>query len=167
MSSSSGGRISPAERLSVPKAKEKPAAVIGRPTDYRPEYCGQLIEHMREGFSFETFGALCGTSKTTLHSWTREFSEFLAAKNAGELLSQLWWEKTGRIGMMGKAPGFMPAVWIFNMKNRFGWQDKISIETELPQYSDAQLFEAAKRANEILGLPPLQLSTDAQTGTQH
>lgn len=106
----------------------------GRPTDYAPGYCPMLIEHMREGYSFESFGGIVGKSKQTLYNWEKAFPEFLDAKKIGETASLLYWEKKGNDGMHNEcikdADGATitrsvnPTMWIFNMKNRHKWRDK-------------------------------------------
>lgn len=37
---------------------------------------------------------------------------------------QLFWEKAGRDGTMGKIKGFNARSWQFNMGNRFCWKEK-------------------------------------------
>ena len=39
---------------------------FGRPTQYEDKFCQMLVEHMSEGFSFESFGAECKAGKTTI-----------------------------------------------------------------------------------------------------
>ena len=60
-----------------PPAKRKaPARKRGRPTDYKPEYCAQLLEHMTEGLSIEAFASVIGVAKQTLYTWTEKHAEF-------------------------------------------------------------------------------------------
>jgi len=76
--------------------------VAGQPTLYKPEYCEMLIKHMKEGNSFESFGAIVHTCRTTLYNWTREHSEFLYAKNMGKEYSLKFYEDIGKMGAMGQ-----------------------------------------------------------------
>lgn len=106
----------------------------GRPTKYRPEYCAALLKHMGEdGLSYETFAAVIGVNVDTLYAWEGRFPEFSEAKKTAFLKNRLFWEKAGLMGMAGKIPGFNATLWIFNMKNRHGWRDRIETEnrTEL------------------------------------
>lgn len=96
----------------------------GRPTKFKEEYCEMLVDHMSQGLSFETFGAVVGIYKEALYNWVYKNENFANAKREGSLKSQLFWEKIGIDGTMGKINNFSTGTWIFNMKNRFGWSDK-------------------------------------------
>ena len=100
----------------------------GRPTEYKQEYCQQLIDHMADGFSFESFAGLIGVSKQTIYNWLEQFLEFVDAKKTGFEASRLTWEKIGKdIAKNGEGNA---TAFIFNMKNRFreDWNDKQQIE---------------------------------------
>jgi hypothetical protein len=92
---------------------------VGRPTDYKPEYCEMLIEHMAEGYSFKSFGGIIGVAESTLHKWKSEHLEFSESINIGSLKSMVFWEKIGRKGMMNDIPFFNDRIWRLNMINRF------------------------------------------------
>jgi hypothetical protein len=99
---------------------------VGRPTDYKPEYCDALIKHMTLGFSFESFAGKIGYCKQTLYNWATVNREFLDAYKKGREACRLFWEERGMKGLMvGKR--FNSVTWIFNMKNRFkdDWMDKM------------------------------------------
>jgi predicted DNA-binding protein YlxM (UPF0122 family) len=107
---------------------------VGRPSLYSDIYCDLLIEHMEKGLSFESFAGAIGVSKQTIYDWTKAHPEFLDAKEVGLEKSRIFWEKLGikhilnesesipNIGSNSKS--LNASVWIFNMKNRFGWRDK-------------------------------------------
>lgn len=110
---------------------------VGRPTVYDPKYCDMLIEHMARGYSFESFAGFTGHSKQTLYEWAAKFEEFGDAKSQGTSLSRLFWERLGiehilnineteyeKGASRSKSKSLNSTVWIFNMKNRFGWRDK-------------------------------------------
>lgn len=111
---------------------------MARPTKYNPKYCAELIDHMAHGLSFEAFAGRIGVSKQTLYDWEKAQPEFLDAKEVGLQKAQLYWERLGiryvvnksdsesTVGMGGssKSRSLNASVWIFNMKNRFGWRDK-------------------------------------------
>jgi hypothetical protein len=94
-------------------------AKAGQPTKYDPKYCEDLLLHMKEGYSFESFAGTIGTCRRTLYNWADEHPEFLHAKNAGFEASLKWYETVAKGGMMGKIKNFNATTLIFMMKNRF------------------------------------------------
>lgn len=104
---------------------------VGRPTAYRKEFCQKLIEHMEKGYSFESFAGVLGyASIGSVYRWVDKHPSFREAKKIGEAKSYLWLESVSRGAMMGKIPNFNSTVWIFTMKNRFGWKDRHHIKSE-------------------------------------
>lgn len=103
---------------------------VGRPTDYRPEYCEMLIEHMSKGYSYETFAAVVNASKQTIYDWEKVNPAFLDAKAKAFAQCQLHWEKLSVDNPFTdpKRGGLNASVWIFNMKNRFKWTDRVEVE---------------------------------------
>lgn len=102
----------------------------GRPTKYREEYGPQLVEHMKQGFSFESFSAVIKVNPDTLYEWAKVHPIFSEHKKEAFAACQYHWEKIGMEGMyMGtKENPFQSAMWIFSMKARFKWADKTEIE---------------------------------------
>lgn len=66
-----------------------------RETLYRPEYDDMLVEHMRLGRSFETFGAKVDVGRSTLYGWLKVEKSFSDAKERGELKSLDHFEEFG------------------------------------------------------------------------
>jgi hypothetical protein len=102
---------------------------MGRSTKYRKELAEALPELFKDGKSVcEVCGEL-GISRETFYRWVDVHPRFRDTYKEGLALSQQWWEKAGRAGAIGKIP-IQPAVWIYNMKNRFrhDWTDKSEIE---------------------------------------
>lgn len=115
--------------------------MAGRPTDFKEEYCTQLIEHMGSGYSFESFAGLIGVARSTIYEWVDSKPEFSDAKKSAFEASRLWWERQGIEGLHNttdyddsgkpiKSKAINATLWIFNMKNRFreDWQDKQQVE---------------------------------------
>lgn len=98
---------------------------FGRPSKYRPEYCELLVQHMRQGLSFESFGAEVYAHKETLYQWVKRYPDFHDAKKMGTEFCRSFWERMGVAGAAGKIEGFNNATWIYNMKCRFSkeWRD--------------------------------------------
>jgi DNA-binding XRE family transcriptional regulator len=117
----------------------------GRPTKYEESHCQLLIEHMAQGFSFESFAGLVGVSKQTIYDWQEANPQFLDSKKIGIERARLFWERMGIENIINKETmvrdedgniqqtktSLNSTVWIFNMKNRFKdeWRDRQEIET--------------------------------------
>lgn len=98
---------------------------MARPTKYKPEYCEQLIEHMTNGFSFESFAGLISVDRQTIYNWIDAQPEFFDAKRQGFEKSRLFWEDVAIKGASGSMP-VNATLTVFNLKNRFPkeWRDK-------------------------------------------
>lgn len=107
--------------------------VFGTPTKYRPEYCQMLIDHFSKGLSFKAFAGKVNVQERTLFNWLEQNPDFKTAKEIGEPMARLFWERMGIAGVAGQVKGFNPAGWIFNMKNRFrdDWRDRQEIEHQV------------------------------------
>lgn len=101
---------------------------VGRPTQYREEYCEMLIEHMSKGLSYESFAGLIGVGRSTIYDWEKSQPAFSDAKSVGHAKMTLNLEEIGLKGMMGKLKGFNASTFIFTMKNKCGWSDKNEVE---------------------------------------
>ena len=132
------------------KPTTKEANPVGRPTDYKPEYCQMLIDHMAQLNPYQTFGAIIGVSKTTLNAWEKEHPEFLAAKKIallkcehayaqvvkGQMRGIKSMDKNGNVVDYSKGSG-TAMVWFG--KNVLGWRDE-PVETD-EAYEDMDFIE--------------------------
>lgn len=91
---------------------------------YKHDYPYMLIDHMKEGLSFEAFGGIAMVGRQALHGWLEKYPKFQQAKDIGESLGRIFWERQGIFGMQ-KGKEFNAGVWMFNMKNRFSWHDEM------------------------------------------
>lgn len=103
----------------------------GRPTKYAKKYCDEVIETGKQGLSVEAFAGKIGVCKQTVYTWQERHPEFLDACKRAEAARQHFWEQMGIAGTVGKIRGFKPDSWRFNMKNRFGWRDRIEHSGEI------------------------------------
>lgn len=117
-----------------PKASEL-VKKLGRPTTYKKEYCQMLIDHMAEGLSFESFAAVIFAPYRIMYQWADKHEDFKLAKDVGESLGRLFWEKAGRNGCLGKIPNFNTGAWTFFMRNRFNWKNvtQVDVKNSLPE----------------------------------
>lgn len=96
---------------------------MARPTKYKPEYCEQLVDHMKQLHSFESFAANIGTHRDTLYEWCKQYPEFSDARKQGRAVLQKGMENMFKGMFTGKIKGNAAAL-IFYMKNTTGWRDE-------------------------------------------
>lgn len=110
---------------------------MARPTKYDPKYCEMLIEHMSKGLSYECFGPSINVATSNVYEWEKKHPEFQEAKKEAFGQSRLFWEKEGIDGLWNEQgeKQLNNTIWIFNMKNRFGWADKKEIEHTVNEIS--------------------------------
>lgn len=97
-------------------------AKIGRKPKYRPEMCEIAKQSLADGYSKEATAGILGISKPTLYVWIDGKKDFKDAIEAGEALSQRWWEDKGREACVDGE--FNATVWRLNMQNRFGFKEQ-------------------------------------------
>lgn len=85
-----------------------------------------LIDCGQEGGSAIEMRCLIGIGESAWRTLLEDSEEFRSAVKTAQNLCEVWWERAGR-GMVSGKDG-NATVWIFNMKNRFGWRDKQEIE---------------------------------------
>ena len=105
---------------------------------YSKKFPEMLINHMEQGFSFSSFGGTIRVHRATLDRWKKKYPKFEEAYELGKTMSELHWEKLGMEGLYEIVQKdeegninrlkMNATMWIFNMKNRFGWRDKKEIE---------------------------------------
>jgi hypothetical protein len=143
----------------------------GRPSKYKKEFCDELIAHMAQGLSFESFAAKVDANPDTLFTWAKRHREFSEAKKKGTARSLLFWETMGRNGAAGKIKGFVPAPWIFNMKNRFGWRDRqeddSAAQQTTPEVRDALAVLDHEEKNARGATPQHRVPLDAAPAAGH
>jgi hypothetical protein len=92
-----------------------------------------LIEHMAIGMSFESFAGIIGVCEDTIYEWAKVHKDFSEAKRHAFARNRVFWEQAGISGlyMGGKENPFNSTVWVFNMKNRFGWRDTKEVDANV------------------------------------
>ena|SRR5690554_4644862 len=110
---------------------------VGRPKiglDVLPEgWHMQVLSLYNEGASDVEIKAYIyneiGTFSNNLwERWMEEEAEFWETIKKGRLLSEAWWSGTGRKNLENK--DFSYTGWYMNMKNRFGWTDRVDNTTK-------------------------------------
>lgn len=126
-----------------------------RPTEYRPDFCEILIEHMSGGLSFESFAGVIGVDLGTMQDWLQavdkkgepKYPEFIRAKAIAVEKCRLYWEKMGIEGLWNTSSkehgsrSFNSAVWAKNMKCRFSkeWGESVKVEHSGHTSSDVKV----------------------------
>lgn len=113
------------------KGKDIPAPKpMGRPVEYREEFCAVVIEEMAKGYSKEAVAGVIGISKETLYQWAKKYPNFSDAISIGESKSRVFWEnKLVEYAVHTKnGKQINGQVFNLNMKNRFGWKDKQEVD---------------------------------------
>lgn len=99
--------------------------------------CGQ------EGGSAVEIRALLGIGKSAWNTLIEDSEQFRATNSSSKTLCQVWWERNGR--RLAVDGGGNASIWIFNMKNRFGWVDKKETEDKGSDELIKTMLELAQR----------------------
>jgi len=88
----------------------------------------EYLNHIKTGYSKESF-PMCDpqTFKKYLEDFPTEFDTDLLTEAERE--GRKFWERMGISMSLGLAKG-NPLSWIFNMKNRYHWKDKLDVTTD-------------------------------------
>ena len=95
----------------------------GQPTKYNPDLIPKMLALFNEGASIEEICWELDISKQTFYNYEKNHKEFFDAKKKGVEISKGWWKRKGRINLENR--DFNYTGWYMNMKNRFGWADKV------------------------------------------
>jgi len=102
----------------------------GRPSLYKPEYCEEIINSAKQGFSLTGFAGQIGVSRRTITEWAEQHPEFSLAVTQAKAAAAASWERRAiNIGDGNGGPGAAGMVQ-FALKNLGAddWQDKITNE---------------------------------------
>lgn len=83
---------------------------VGRPSMYRPEYCGMLVDLMATGLSLTASMAQIGFSRQRAHEWAEAHLEFRDAIALGHGKRSLFLETRGISAESGPAVTFVIAA---------------------------------------------------------
>lgn len=126
------------------------SAPVGRPSKYRPEYCQQLHEALKEGLTYEAFGGRIGVCRDTLYEWESKHPEFSDARKVGRGLSEAYY-----IGLLqGIARGDFgeartnAAAAIFLAKNVCGMRDQREVAHGGPDGKPLEITQVVLTAEE-------------------
>lgn len=91
---------------------------VGRPSEYDPSLCEQVIELGKEGKSRAQIASALGVSRQTLVNWGLAHREFVDALTRAKDEELAWWEQKAQDGLtMGS--GFNATIWAKSVSGRF------------------------------------------------
>lgn len=82
-----------------------------------------LTEAYAEGAADVEIAKMLDITIARFYQLCEEVPAFNSFAEKGRTLSQAWWYEKGRRNLSSKT--FNTALWNFNMKNRFGWADRV------------------------------------------
>jgi hypothetical protein len=88
----------------------------GRPTKYKPEHCKAVLAVGEEGGWLSEMAEACDVHRSTIDEWAANYPEFSEALTRAKQKAQVWFERTGRVGMF--ADRFNSSLWAKQMAAR-------------------------------------------------
>lgn len=126
------------------------------------DWARELINFYSEGYSD---AEVASEMKITVKEYYRQIEEnpvFAKLVEFGRTLSLAWWEGQARKNLNNKQ--FNTPLWVFNMKNKYGWVDKTEVKSEVENTNitiDELRQRVAKQTAEFIKRNTPEL-TDAQ-----
>ena len=107
---------------------------MGRPTNYKPEYCDKIIEIMAQGYSLEAASAKLDIPHRCIYDWQAKHIDFSQAIHEGRIKALAWWEEKAMNTASG-SPGNSQIISL-GLRNRSrsasGWIDSQKQELSGP-----------------------------------
>ena len=108
-----------------------------------------MLECGEDGGSEVEMRVLLGIGESAWYTLSEDSQAFRRTKKKAKDLCAVWWEKRGREMATGEDGN--PTVWIFNMKNRFGWRDKTEVDqTVKGEHKHTHEVKAVDKFAEVL-----------------
>lgn len=101
---------------------------VGRPSQYKPEYCKRMIELAKSGKTPVALAAEVGVSKQTVYSWGKENPEFLDSLNVAKALREHWLLTQADEMMLGNSRG-NDRLLVFMLNTQHGYKETSAVES--------------------------------------
>jgi hypothetical protein len=95
---------------------------VGRPTEYKPEYCETVKMLLKEGKALKQIYAVLDVSQTCFNEWREKHPEFGSAVNDHLSDAEAAWIEKGMKNLDNK--NFNAALYSFMMQNLHKWSRK-------------------------------------------
>ena len=115
---------------------------VGRPSNYDPAFCEQVIELGSKGKSIEQIGAILGIGTRTLFTWRDTHEDFQHALELAKELEQAWWEDMAQSYMVEEKESakLNTGLWSRSMAARFPKKYRESVKQEITGADGAPLL---------------------------
>jgi hypothetical protein len=136
--------MAPLKQTRIPAHYKRP---VGRPSEYRPEYCDLVIEHMAQGYSLTAFAGLVRVAVDTVYRWIALHSEFSEAVSRARPTRVFWLENK----LLHSTKHAQVSAAMFGLRNAAPdeWRDvkyqEHSHTVKAESLTDAQLYAIAAR----------------------
>lgn len=87
------------------------------------QWATHLVEYYKQGYSDAEVAAEMNITMRVFNTMLADNPTFAKLVEFGRTLSLAWWESQSRKNINNKA--FNTPLWVFTMKNKYGWADKI------------------------------------------
>lgn len=91
--------------------------------DSAKNWATDVILWYKQGYSDAEVAAAMNTTMRQFNTQLADNPTFAQLVEHGRTLSLAWWESQARINLNNKS--FNTPLWVFNMKNKYGWADKV------------------------------------------
>jgi transposase-like protein len=114
---------------------------VGRPSKYKPEYCKQVIEWGKQGYSREMIAGELDVSWNTLLSWMEAHPEFLEALESAKMQEMIYFEKIGIQYMVERPQGdkLNTSIWSRSLAARFPQKYRENTKIEVTGKNDGAI----------------------------
>lgn len=132
---------------------------MGRPSEYKPEYCDQVKDFMRLGYSRMAAAGHIGVCYNTFRAWQAQYPGFMQAVNEGSAARLVFLET----GLLEAASGPQVTSRIFALKNAAPeeWRDRVTVQGD----RDADAVQVEHKGEGLTALAALVDSIAIKAGT--
>jgi formylmethanofuran dehydrogenase subunit A len=143
--------MAPFRQTTMP-AHMRPEYRTGRPSEFRPEYCELVIEHMSKGYSLTAFAGLIRVARDSVYEWIkaeRAFSDAVARARSARVNAL-------EIKLLRSRKGAETSAAIFALRNACPdeWRDIKHTEHNhhhtVETLTDAQLYAIAGQSGAVI-----------------